>query len=204
VTSRRQRALRAGSPRRTRARAVGLGLARGSRAEELCRDGRNRPGARHTTQPRHRSGRSCVDCHRLLGSTGCWRTTRDDDVTLRRTSSAASAGRRSGLPSAERHSMIMFFPSTYPSSRRPRRNASMRATLAEGALALRYPIRGTVPACSASPVSDAARTLSANVTRRSVCLMRHLQMAGSYARGRRDVNLRDVAPSSGQLAFFTP
>ena len=32
--------------------------------------------------------------------------------TLRRTSSAASAGRRSNFPSAYRHSMTMFFPST--------------------------------------------------------------------------------------------
>ena len=47
--------------------------------------------------------------------------------TLRRTSSAASAGRRSSFPSADRHSMTMFFPSTYPSSRRPCRNASVRA-----------------------------------------------------------------------------
>ena len=52
--------------------------------------------------------------------------------TLRRTSSAASAGRRSSFPSAYRHSMTMFFPSTYPSSRRPCRNASMRAALTEG------------------------------------------------------------------------
>ena len=47
--------------------------------------------------------------------------------TLRRTSSAASAGRRSSFPSAYRYSMTMFFPSTYPSSRRPWRNASTRA-----------------------------------------------------------------------------
>ena len=39
--------------------------------------------------------------------------------TLRRTSSAASAGRRSSFPSPYRHSMTIFFPSTYPSSRRP-------------------------------------------------------------------------------------
>ena len=45
--------------------------------------------------------------------------------TLRRTSSAASARRRSGFPSAHRHSMTTFFPSTYPSSRRPCRNASV-------------------------------------------------------------------------------
>ena len=39
--------------------------------------------------------------------------------TLRPTSSAARLGRRSALPSADRHSMVRFFPSTYPSSRRP-------------------------------------------------------------------------------------
>jgi hypothetical protein len=38
---------------------------------------------------------------------------------LRRISSATSAGIRSGFPYADRHSMTMFFPSTYPSSRRP-------------------------------------------------------------------------------------
>ena len=52
--------------------------------------------------------------------------------TLRRTSSAASAGTRSSFPSAYRDSMTMFFPSTYPSSRRPWRNASMRSETAEG------------------------------------------------------------------------
>jgi hypothetical protein len=37
--------------------------------------------------------------------------------TFRRISSAASAGTRSSLPSPDRHSMTMFFPSMYPSSR---------------------------------------------------------------------------------------
>ena len=49
--------------------------------------------------------------------------------TLRRTSSAASSGRPSSFPSAYRHSMTMFFPSKYPSSRRPCRNASMTARI---------------------------------------------------------------------------
>ncbi len=70
--------------------------------------------------------------------------------TLRRTSSAASAGRRSSFPSADRHSMTMFFPSTYPSSRRPCRNASMRAELAEREAPVRYPIRGIFAGCCAS------------------------------------------------------
>ena len=63
--------------------------------------------------------------------------------TLRRTSSAASAARRSNFPSAYRYSMTMFFPSTYPSSRRPWRKASMRVGETEGEVGLRYPIRGT-------------------------------------------------------------
>ena len=70
--------------------------------------------------------------------------------TLRRTSSAARSGSRSNFPSAHRHSMTMFFPSTYPSSRRPCRNASMRAASTEGDVAARNPIRQTFFACCAS------------------------------------------------------
>src|SRR6185369_10608703 len=40
-----------------------------------------------------------------------------------RTSSAASVGSRSYLPSAHRYSIVMFLPSTYPWSRSPRRRA---------------------------------------------------------------------------------
>jgi len=43
--------------------------------------------------------------------------------TLSLTSSAASPGRRFLSPFANRHSMTMFWPSMYPSSRRPCRNA---------------------------------------------------------------------------------
>src|SRR5262249_11063791 len=46
--------------------------------------------------------------------------------------------------------MRMFFPSTYPSSRRPCRNASMRAGVEEGKAETRYPIRGTFVGCWAS------------------------------------------------------
>ena len=63
--------------------------------------------------------------------------------TLRRTSSAAISLRRSSFPSAERHSMIMFLPSTYPSSRRPWRNASMRAVTAEAGASSLESYRGT-------------------------------------------------------------
>src|SRR5215471_18930495 len=45
--------------------------------------------------------------------------------------------------------MTMFFPSTYPSSRRPCRNASTRAKVAEEEVPDRYPIRGTFFGCCA-------------------------------------------------------
>ena len=61
--------------------------------------------------------------------------------TFNRTNSAERAERRSSFPSACRYSMTMFFPSTYPSSRRPWRNASIRAALVEGKAPSRYPIR---------------------------------------------------------------
>ncbi len=69
--------------------------------------------------------------------------------TLRRTSSAARPRSRSALPSANRHSITMFFPSTYPSSRRPCRNASIRTAIVEGESLLRYPTRGTFTGCCA-------------------------------------------------------
>src|SRR5215470_1655432 len=46
--------------------------------------------------------------------------------------------------------MTMFFSSTYPSSCKPWRKASMRAVLAEGEAALRNPIRGTFAGCCAA------------------------------------------------------
>ncbi len=52
--------------------------------------------------------------------------------TLSRTSSAARSGSRSSFPSANRYSMTMFFPSTYPRSRRACRNPSRRDNPAEG------------------------------------------------------------------------
>ena len=99
--------------------------------------------------------------------------------TLRRTSSAASAGRRSSLPSADRLSMTMFFPSTYPSSRRPWRNASVRAVLAEGEPGLRRPIRGIFVGCCASARWTEARAKPTSKTTMALvpippCLLRFI------------------------------
>src|SRR5262245_22139148 len=49
--------------------------------------------------------------------------------TLSRTRSAASSRRRSGFPSANRYSMVIFFPSVQPSLRISRRNASTSTEL---------------------------------------------------------------------------
>ena len=54
--------------------------------------------------------------------------------TLRRTRSAASSGRRSGFCSANRYSMVMFFPSIHPSLLSSCRNASKRTALPEAVL----------------------------------------------------------------------
>src|SRR5262249_30617640 len=60
--------------------------------------------------------------------------------TFKFTSSDARSGSRSNFPSAHRYSIWIFFPSTYPSSRRPCRNASMRSEIVEGEVPIRKPI----------------------------------------------------------------
>src|SRR5215467_604674 len=58
--------------------------------------------------------------------------------------------------------MTMFFPSTYPSSRRPCRRASMRAEIMDGEVAIRYPILGIFVGCCASTITATASTAPAN------------------------------------------
>ena len=56
---------------------------------------------------------------------------------LRRTNSAARSGRRSSLCSANRYSIVIFFPSTHPNLRNSSRNASQRIALPEAVLGSR-------------------------------------------------------------------
>src|SRR5262245_33832161 len=70
--------------------------------------------------------------------------------TFKRTRSAASSGTRSGFCSANRYSMVMFFPSIHPSLSSSCRNASRRTALPEAVLASRKPMRETFPVCCAS------------------------------------------------------
>src|SRR5437867_3308141 len=84
--------------------------------------------------------------------------------TLRRTSSAARPGRRSSRPSAHRNSIAMLRPSTYPSSRRLRVNAS--ALEFGGAPGCRKPTRGTLPA-GCAPRSAKANSTESETTPRT-------------------------------------
>src|SRR5262245_43506613 len=83
--------------------------------------------------------------------------------TLRRTSSAASSGNRSNFPSAHLYSMAIFFPSTYPRSRRPCRNASRNPRFVDGEPDDRYPIVGTFVGCCASEEKQRARSIAHSV-----------------------------------------
>src|SRR5262249_46813257 len=60
-------------------------------------------------------------------------------VTLRLTSSVANAGRRSGWSPAQRYSISMFWPSTYPASARLRRKTAGYAVRESDEPPLRYP-----------------------------------------------------------------
>src|SRR5215471_7746693 len=82
--------------------------------------------------------------------------------TLRRTSSAASSGRRSGFCSANRYSMVIFFPSIHPSLLSSCRKVSMRTALPEALLESRKPMRGTFPGCCAlatAPVTTSTKAI---------------------------------------------
>src|SRR4030095_7735747 len=125
--------------------------------------------------------------------------------TLRRTSSAASAGRRSSFPSAYRHSMTMFFPSTSPSSRRPSRNASNRTELFAWDTAARKPILGIFGGCCASAIETVvSRKVASSQLRifscigsnsdccllpRACCLTNHLTRPRQHVRRNREADL---------------
>src|SRR5262245_35360398 len=80
--------------------------------------------------------------------------------TLRRTSSAASSGRRSFFCSANRYSKAMFFPSIQPSLLSSCRNASTRTALPEAVLLSRKPMRKTFPACCAETGTQSAKSMA--------------------------------------------
>src|SRR5262249_46312487 len=92
-----------------------------------------------------------------------------------------SPGKRSSFPSADRHSITMFFPSTYPSSRSPCLNASMRAALTEREVAARYPIRGIFFGCCASAITPrASNTTATRIDGTAALFIAHLVSSVLY------------------------
>src|SRR5262249_21522332 len=83
--------------------------------------------------------------------------------TLRRTSSAASSGMRSLFWSANRYSMLIFFPSTHPSFLSSCRNASTRTALPEALLGSKKPMRKIFPVCCASTEPQSAKSMAHSV-----------------------------------------
>ena len=90
--------------------------------------------------------------------------------TLRRTRSAASSGRRSGFCSANRYSMVIFFPSIHPSLLSSCRNASTRTALPEAVLASRKPMRKIFPACCASAEPQSAKSMAQSANEKILLL----------------------------------
>ena len=80
--------------------------------------------------------------------------------TLRRTRSAASSGRRSFFCSANRYSMVKFFPSIHPSLLISCRNVSKRTALPEAVLSSRKPMRKIFPVCCASAGTHSAKSMA--------------------------------------------
>src|SRR5262245_53836920 len=99
--------------------------------------------------------------------------------TFRRTRSAPSSGSRSSFCSANRYSMVMFFPSIHPSLLISCRNASKRTAIPEAVLLSRKPMRGIFPACCASASESFVRKRIASSQRVILffmffsCLVRH-------------------------------
>src|SRR5262249_51770645 len=80
------------------------------------------------------------------------------------TNSEARLRRRSSLPSANRYSMVMFFPSAHPSSRSPCRNASLVIFAESSEVELRNPMRRTFATCCASVVEQSAKNIAARAS----------------------------------------
>src|SRR4029453_4277449 len=85
-------------------------------------------------------------------------------LTLRPTKPAASSSCRSGpLFSANRYSMVRFFPSIQPSLFSSCRNASARTALPEAVLVSRKPMRRTFPVCCASADEQSPKSMAQRV-----------------------------------------
>jgi len=94
-------------------------------------------------------------------------------LTCRRTRSAASSGKRSYWPSAQRNSIATFRPSTKPVSPRPCRNAVTTQPRSPADAASRNPITGIGCCCERAPSGHAAAAPPSSVmkSRRLIPIM---------------------------------
>ena len=100
----------------------------------------------------------CTGC--FPGGTGRSWTRSDDNIHVETRQFSRKLSWRRKFPSAYRYSIVMFFPSTYPSSRRPCRNAPMRNAMAAEEAPARYPMRGIFPGCCAWAIPATAISIT--------------------------------------------
>jgi len=77
-------------------------------------------------------------------------------ATCRRTRSAASAGKRSLRPSAQRYSIVTLWPSKKPASASPWRKPATKGAYPLGVSLLRNPITGIAVCCACTASGHAA------------------------------------------------
>ena len=99
-------------------------------------------------------------------------------ATRRSTSSAANAGRRSYSPAAQRYSIAMFCPSTYPLSARPLRKPATRCAVSPSDRLLRNPITG-IGGCWVRAASGQTNAVPPRMVMNSRRLMSASQSGGA-------------------------
>ena len=118
--------------------------------------------------------------------------------TCRSTSSAANSVTRGSFPAAKRRSITMFWPSTYPSARRPPRNAVHCGPGRAGSVPIdRRPMRGVLAGAWASAATAThSRTASATAAHADRRLIVRLPgRSGLYASA-------EALVPGGRLALF--
>src|SRR5262245_7558588 len=131
--------------------------------------------------------------------------------TLMRTSSATMSGIRSRRPSPYRRSRMMFCPSTYPCSRSPCLNASLKDATTVVVLPKTTPMRGTFAACCAlyssalavAPSGVNAMTTPVVKRRRDITVrppVRRRELSPAEGTGAGETNERRPKPDGQELA----